>query len=533
MKLGIKQNMALTVSTFLVTLFALSTWIVVDYTTSLTSENIQKQQFAMTEMIARSIDDKLGVNLVSLSDVASEIPPGIFSNPSNALKLLRHHNRYGKIFDRGLSFIDRNGMIVAENPDRPERRGTPADMPLKFLRNVKENDLPDISPPYTAGNSREPVIAMAVPISTKEGYVEGFLVGTITLTKDYFIEEMMNYKVGSKGYLYLFLKDRTLVIHPDKSRIMTKVDKGANLLLDKAAEGFEGSGETVNSKGVKQIASFKRLRTTEWILASAFPQTEAYAPVRRMRNYLIATSAFFVLFSIAFVWILAARITLNLNIFTEQVRLISSNNTANHKISIDANDEISVLAGAFNQMMEQLDNANKSLEMTTRTDFLTGLYNRRHLEYEAARVVNLSVRQHAKTALLMVDIDHFKRVNDTYGHETGDLVLIHLAGLLRQDVRPYDLVIRMGGEEFLLLLPMISEKDALNVAERLRTRVEESRVVAGDTTLAITVSIGLYVSEDMADLHQAVARGDAALYEAKRTGRNRIHLALHDEEACG
>lgn len=533
MKLGIKQNMALTVSTFLVTLFALSTWIVVDYTTTLTSENIQKQQFAMTEMIARSIDDKLGVNLVNLSDAASDISPEIFVNPSAARNMLRHHDRYRKIFDRGLSLVDRHGRIVARSDATPDRYDTVPDVLTKFLKNVKENDLPDISPPFTIGNSREPVIAMAVPISTKVGYVEGFLVGTITLTKDYFIEEMMNYKVGNKGYLYLFLKDRTLVIHPDKSRIMTHVAKGANLLLDKAADGFEGSGETVNSKGVKQIASFKRLRTTEWILASAFPQTEAYAPVRKMRNYLIATSAFFVLFSIAFVWILAARITMNLNIFTDQVRLITSNSTESHKISIDADDEISILAGAFNQLMEQLDNANKSLEMTTRTDFLTGLYNRRHLEYEAAKVINLSVRHKSQTALMMVDIDHFKRVNDVYGHETGDLVLIHLAGLLRQDVRPYDLVIRMGGEEFLLLLPMISDDDAFTVAERLRKRVEESRVVAGDTTLAITVSIGIYVSEAMTDLHHAIARGDAALYEAKRTGRNRVHRALHDEEACG
>ncbi len=533
MKLGIKQNMALSVSVFLVTLFSLSTWVVVSYTTRMTSENIQKQQYAMTEMIARSIDDKLGVNLVNLSDAATDISPGIFANPAAARDLLRHHDRYRKIFDRGLSLVDRNGRIIARSDTPPDRHETVPDALNKFLKYVKENDLPDISPPYTEVTDREPVIAMAVPISTTDGYVEGFLVGSITLTKDYFIEEMMNYKIGSKGYLYLFLKDRTLVIHPDKGRRMTKVAKGSNLLLDKATEGFEGSGETVNSRGVKQIASFKRLRTTEWILASAFPQTEAYAPVRKMRNYLIATSAFFVIFSIAFIWALAARITLNLNIFTRQVQLISSNSTHVHKISLDADDEISVLAGAFNQMMEQLDNANKSLEMTTRTDFLTGLYNRRHLEYEAARVVNLSVRQHAKTALLMVDIDHFKRVNDTYGHETGDLVLVHLAGLLRQDVRPYDLVIRMGGEEFLLLLPMISDDDALNVAERLRSRVEESRVVAGDTTLAITVSIGLYVSENMADLHQAVARGDAALYEAKRTGRNRVHRALHDEEACG
>jgi diguanylate cyclase (GGDEF)-like protein len=126
----------------------------------------------------------------------------------------------------------------------------------------------------------------------------------------------------------------------------------------------------------------------------------------------------------------------------------------------------------------------------------------------------------------MVDLDHFKDVNDRYGHGVGDIVLTEVARRLRVTARPLDSVARFGGEEFLVVLPDCSEQDAVAVAERLRTRVGESPVVVGKSSrVSVTCSIGVATLQD--DEHPSVllTRADIALYDAKGDGRDRVVMA--------
>jgi diguanylate cyclase (GGDEF)-like protein len=526
MRLGIQKKLALSLSSFLLIVFAFSCWGIVSYTTRLLRENIQKQQFAMTELIARGIDDKLGAYLVTIAQVAAAVPADAFGNPDKAQAFLDAHRDLRSVFDNGIILFDNKPSLVAESPFIAGRRGTKVERLEQFLRTVGENDFPDISNPYISPKTNAPAIVMADPITDSHNNVRGYLVGSINLTKDYFIEGLMSYKIGKKGYLYLFNTERTMILHPDKNRIMRNdIPPGANKLLDRAIEGFEGSGETVNTQGVPQIASFKRLKMVDWILASAYPQEEAYAPIKRLRNYLIAAASLVTLLSIVLIWLLTSRITASLDSFTGQVRLIRENPERSHEIHVVSSDEVSLLADTFNGLMRELDLARDSLDEMTRTDYLTGLFNRRHLEMEAPKLIAISERQKASTAVLMVDIDHFKRINDAHGHETGDAVLVHLAKMLLKTVRPYDMVVRLGGEEFLLLLPLTTCNGAMGVAERLRCNIQDTPVTHHNETISITASIGVYVVEQMHDLQDAIARADAALYEAKNSGRNRVCLA--------
>lgn len=158
------------------------------------------------------------------------------------------------------------------------------------------------------------------------------------------------------------------------------------------------------------------------------------------------------------------------------------------------------------------------------TDALTRLPNRRYFLAEAERHWARIVRGDEKSAaIMMVDLDEFKRVNDSYGHETGDEVLKHLATLTRDMLRRGDLVGRLGGEEFAVLLGDASEEEAMHLAEKMRQRVEASRVVLGPLLLRYTMSIGvtLLVATDHS-VRAAFQRADAALYRAKRNGRNRV-----------
>ena len=523
MRLNIQNKITLYISGILIIIFALSLWGFLSYSIGLARENIEKQQFAMTELIASSIDDKLGSYLAAIAEVGQEVKPDYFGNHEKAQAFLDEHRSLLSIFDNGMFLFDADYTLVAETPYIEGRRGIKSDRLLLFLKNVQKNDFPDISNPYLSKKSDVPAIAMAVPINDRNGRFIGFLIGSIYLTRDYFFEEVMGQKIGNNGYLYLFSTDRTMILHPDKKRILKQdVPLGANKLYDEAIEGFEGSGETINSLGVPQIASFKRLRTVDWILATAYPQDEAYSPIRRMRTSLLFAAVLITLLSIVLVWLLTRKITTSLNSFTEQVRNISEHPDVISEIHIDSNDEVTLLASTFNSLMHKLTLTRNTLEKLTRIDHLTGLFNRRHLELEAPKLISLSKRKNASTAVVLIDIDHFKNINDTVGHEAGDTVLVDLSHILQNVVRPYDLLVRYGGEEFLVLLPLSSSQEAMEFAERIRSTIQGTPISVNHEELSLTVSIGVYVAEQIHNLQEAIAYADDALYKAKNNGRNQV-----------
>ena len=169
------------------------------------------------------------------------------------------------------------------------------------------------------------------------------------------------------------------------------------------------------------------------------------------------------------------------------------------------------------------ENVSQELARQARTDSLTGLANRRRFFEVAEAELARAGRYRSNLAVLMVDIDHFKEVNDAYGHSTGDLVLRQLGALCLGLLREVDTVGRVGGEEFAILLPETDLAAGMEVAERLRAAVESHRVPREEgLPIAITVSIGVAASAPGKNLDTLMSQSDSALYEAKRSGRNRV-----------
>ncbi|WP_433421494.1 GGDEF domain-containing protein [Microtetraspora malaysiensis] len=165
------------------------------------------------------------------------------------------------------------------------------------------------------------------------------------------------------------------------------------------------------------------------------------------------------------------------------------------------------------------------LQAAARTDPKTGLLNAAAWQREADTEIVRARRTGETLALLIVDIDHFKRVNDTYGHLVGDQVLIGVAGTLRSQLRDYDVVGRFGGEEFVILLPRADVTEARRVAERLRSRVGRMAVPADHAMVTVTISAGVAIMNMHGnDLIELLAAADLALYRAKELGRDRICL---------
>ncbi len=164
---------------------------------------------------------------------------------------------------------------------------------------------------------------------------------------------------------------------------------------------------------------------------------------------------------------------------------------------------------------------NQKLHRLATTDELTGLANRRHILERVSEQWAHAVRHERPLACLMVDVDHFKSVNDTYGHDVGDAALRHVAHVLRQATRAADAVGRFGGEEFLVVAPETDLDGALRLGERIRGGIEATPL--RDPPVSITVSIGVAILQArFADPQQMVAAADSALYGAKAAGRNRV-----------
>ena len=158
-------------------------------------------------------------------------------------------------------------------------------------------------------------------------------------------------------------------------------------------------------------------------------------------------------------------------------------------------------------------------------DALTGLYNRRYLEEYLDRLKEQHIRNKQNIGVLMIDMDHFKRVNDTYGHDAGDIVLKELSFILSDTVRKSDLVIRFGGEEFIVFLINVEgETRTIEIAEKLRQRIEATDIEIGHSnTLSKTISIGASMfPDDSKSIWQVIKFADVALYQAKDTGRNKV-----------
>jgi diguanylate cyclase (GGDEF)-like protein len=169
--------------------------------------------------------------------------------------------------------------------------------------------------------------------------------------------------------------------------------------------------------------------------------------------------------------------------------------------------------------------AEAELRLLATTDPLTGLANRRHLIDRAERELLRLQRFSNPFTLMTLDVDHFKRINDTYGHASGDRALCGLAATCIGLVREMDVVGRMGGEEFTIVLPETSGDEAMSVAERIRLGIADLRFDADppDSEFGFTVSLGVAeCRQDDVRIEQPLARADRALYEAKAAGRNRV-----------
>jgi len=215
----------------------------------------------------------------------------------------------------------------------------------------------------------------------------------------------------------------------------------------------------------------------------------------------------------------------------DELSVIGISSTDDHKVSVKllksgANDFLSrpfaheEFNCRINQNIDAIANYKKLKEATIK-DFLTGLYNRKYIFETGAKLYNNAVRDNINLTTAMLDIDFFKKINDTHGHHIGDKALKHVASLLYSALREGDILARMGGEEFCIFCINLDSDSAAGLFERIRKTIEDNPLEYNDLTIPITISIG-YSSTLSESLEHMINDADKALYDAKENGRNQV-----------
>lgn len=177
-------------------------------------------------------------------------------------------------------------------------------------------------------------------------------------------------------------------------------------------------------------------------------------------------------------------------------------------------------------LSKELEEKNKRLNDLVNIDGLTGVYNHRYFQHALDQETSRSLRHRYSISILLIDIDHFKNFNDTYGHQMGDFVLTEFAACIRKNIRQYDTLARYGGEEFVVILPETNAEQGSCVAEKLRITIENHSFQNDNEVYHVTASFGQASGQPAADSdfskNELIRKADQALYEAKRKGRNQV-----------
>ena len=360
---SIKHKLVFFLSTFITVLLiaiAVGTYVYFRHTTK---KLILDQQYSTLTVVAKGLDDIIATSHNSLIAIANITPVEYLHSNKNLQMWLDDKAALRTIFSNGLFVVDSQGIMLVTSPKAPRLYGSSYAYRDYFKETIARGK-PYISPPFLSTVDYHPIIMMTAPIRDRNGTVKAMLLGAVDLIQENGIfHELTKPLTEASGSMSLFGMDGTIIVSPDKSRIMQKdVAFGKNLLFDKALEGFEGSGETVNSQGLRVLSSFKRLENVGWILRGNFPLDEAYRPITRFRTFYLAGLFFVILTCIALAWKLGLEISAPLeNISQQVVALAHSGSDKQPHVVCLRTDELGHLADSFNMLLDEVQRREMKL----------------------------------------------------------------------------------------------------------------------------------------------------------------------------
>jgi diguanylate cyclase (GGDEF)-like protein len=505
------------------------------------TEKISEEVRSSTFQVVREIDLWLKERLYEMRVFASSYEvvenidkirtAGAAGRPDDAGTRLTQYLQSvrGKFGDyEELLAITPDGRVLATSAERAD----PSNLPRDWLRHAAADSVV-VGEIYLDAQRNHAAMKIAVPIRTPGGRLLGAMAGTLNLGT---VEKILGrIAVQEGGKAYVVREDGTVIV---SSSPMPAPFPKTRLPADAAGVLFQAEAvalEYADYGGRPVRGALRRVPQLGWGAVADVGRHEAYAQTNRIwARTLFLVGALLAGISVT-AYLLELTIVRPLERLTGGATRVSAGDL-DVQVPVVDRSEVGYLTSVFNHMVTRLREGrdalaarNRELQELSITDGLTGLHNHKHLletlDAEAAR----SRRLQHQFSILMVDIDHFKRYNDTYGHQAGDQVLARVSALFKETIRSIDYAARYGGEEFLLLLHEVGLDGAMRAAERVRQRVAGEKF-GEEPPIAVTVSIGVAEFPGHGETARAlIAAADAALYEAKRSGRNRVVQATIKE----
>ena len=418
--------------------------------------------------------------------------------------------------------------LVTSGADAPV-----VNLPAQWFEQL-EAGRPIVGAPYWDQTIKKRVITLAEEIKSSDNQRLGILAAKIDLAS---IVTILRQRTA-EGVDEIYLTDRkgSMVASstPISGRPLRSIQ--ASALLTTAADLSPTPASYTSFRNQPVVGLGKTIPAAGWVVFAEMEESGAYAAIVRLGRITLILVGILLLVMGGLAYFLAHTIVRPLKRLSNEAGRVASGDL-NVDIPVGGSSEISYLTQVFNHMVsslrsgqveisqahEALIEKNRELHRLSITDGLTGLFNRKHLmdlfDMEMARTRRYKI----PFSVLIADIDHFKRINDTYGHLAGDAVLRRIADTLRQAVRECDHIGRYGGEEFLLILPNSEAAGAMDMAQRIRRQIRQVRFYNDGNEISMTISVGVaQCSEAEESIEAVLGRADSALYQAKNNGRDQV-----------
>lgn len=492
------------------------------------SLTISHQQ-SIASYVAHDIDEKIKARVSSLERVAALVPPVLLGDPAALRDWLGKRYEIEPLFSRGMAVmaLDR-GEALAEHPVLPGLSDLNYTL-WDWFETAREGQTV-IGRPVRSPLDGQPIIVIATPIRDAHGAPAAVLAGIADLNAPGFLNLVQEVTIGKMGgFLLVSPRDRLFVAASDPRKVLTDTPvPGINPLHDRAMDGYRGSGMTTNAAGLDELSTIVSVPSAGWFLVARLPTSEVFESVRSFQNIALTATLLTMLVVLVVVVLVQRHMLRPLADAAEQMHMMADGRLPLSHLPVRHADEVGDLAKGFNYLLGKLREQEAALRESearmahmAHHDPLTGLPNRAMFQIRFRGALVRAERDGHPFALLYIDLDGFKPINDTYGHAVGDEVLRHVARRLSGALRPTDSIARIGGDEFAIL---VTSEDATRppcdaIARRCREALAEP-IMADGHLVAAGLSIGWSVyPDDGTDAHHLLTHADQAMYAAKAAAK--------------
>ncbi len=515
-KKGIKLRFAISL---LVILTAFSTTIVNWYSSSFAlKRNLTETYLENNNKYAHKIASSADSLFFSMQQNVNALAEKIGRKGITQEELERWQKIYSSYFN-SIFTTDANGVVQYMYPlemNGNMKPGTKIESDL--MKQALKNQQPFISQPYLA-QSGNLVLLVSSPIFDTEGNYLGVVDGTIYLESGNSLRNILydhNFEDGSS--VFVVDKSGTIIYHQDESRINESIED--HPLVQNLINGKNGASQIINRMGIEYFSGYAFIDYTGWGVIVQTPTYITKEPFRELTTKVILQALPLLLIILCIVSLIASSLSKPLNQLAKFSEDAIKRERPFHTLNeMNMKSTIYEIQQLYHHVYSYLVLLNKQVQR----DGLTNLGNRRSFDL----MIKDWFDHQIPFSIIILDIDHFKKVNDTFGHLAGDDVLRHLSTLMQDTSREEDFCFRYGGEEFVILTNVNGEEDAYKIAERIRIAFAE---IPNPTGQRITISLGISsLQKGDKEPKDIVRRADTALYQSKSNGRNQTTIFMRDK----